>query len=51
MPPTVLHYDALAREVRTDTPKGFFTRVEYSPWAVARRVSCTETTAGSPAVS
>ncbi|HYH81168.1 MAG TPA: SpvB/TcaC N-terminal domain-containing protein, partial [Longimicrobium sp.] len=36
VPPTVLHYDPLGRVVRTDTPKGFFTRVEYSPWRVTR---------------
>lgn len=29
----VLHYDPLLRVVRTDTPKGFFSKVEFSPWA------------------
>src|SRR5262249_11127112 len=33
-PPTVLHYDPLGRQIRTDTPKGFFTATVYSPWAV-----------------
>ncbi len=32
--PTVLHYDALLRLIRTDTPKGFFTRTEISAWEV-----------------
>jgi RHS repeat-associated protein len=31
-PPTVFHYDALSRLIRTDTPKGFFAKVEFSPW-------------------
>jgi RHS repeat-associated protein len=32
VPPTVFHYDALDRLIRTDTPKGFFTKVEFSVW-------------------
>ncbi|MFK8103124.1 MAG: SpvB/TcaC N-terminal domain-containing protein [Saprospiraceae bacterium] len=31
-PPSLIHYDALAREIRRDTPKGFFTKVSFSPW-------------------
>lgn len=32
VPPTGFHYDAIGRLIRTDTPKGFFTKVEFSPW-------------------
>ncbi|RQQ03499.1 SpvB/TcaC N-terminal domain-containing protein [Burkholderia stagnalis] len=28
----LIHYDPLDREIRVDTPKGFFTKVEFSPW-------------------
>jgi RHS repeat-associated protein len=31
-PPTVIHYDPLLRVIRTDTPKGFFSKVEFTPW-------------------
>jgi len=31
-PPSILHYDALNRVVRTDTPKGFYSKVEFTPW-------------------
>ena len=31
-PPAVLFYDAINRLIRTDTPKGFFSKVEFSPW-------------------
>ncbi|MBW4680589.1 MAG: hypothetical protein KME19_10790 [Microcoleus vaginatus WJT46-NPBG5] len=31
-PPTVIHYDPLLREIRVDTPKGFFSKVEFTPW-------------------
>jgi RHS repeat-associated protein len=31
-PPTRLHYDPLLRPIRTDTPKGFFSKVEFTPW-------------------
>lgn len=31
-PPTVFHYDPLDRLIRTDTPKGFFSKVELSAW-------------------
>lgn len=27
-----LHYDSLTRLIRTDLPRGFFTRTEFSPW-------------------
>ena len=30
----VLYYDPLGRHVRTDTPKGFFSKTEFSPWVV-----------------
>lgn len=33
-PPTVIHYDALEREIQVDTPKGFFSKVEFTPWQV-----------------
>ncbi|HBC91567.1 MAG TPA: hypothetical protein DCZ10_01325, partial [Pelotomaculum sp.] len=31
-PPTKTFYDPLLRIIRIDTPKGFFSRVEFSPW-------------------
>jgi RHS repeat-associated protein len=31
-PPSITHYDALQRVIRTDTPKGFFSKVEFTPW-------------------
>ncbi len=31
-PPTVIRYDPLLRVIRTDTPKGFFTKTEFTPW-------------------
>ena len=31
-PPTVTHYDPLLRVMRVDTPKGFFSKVEFTPW-------------------
>jgi RHS repeat-associated protein len=31
-PPTVTHYDPLERKIRVDTPKGFFSKVEFTPW-------------------
>jgi RHS repeat-associated protein len=31
-PPTVTHYDPLLRVIRIDTPKGFFSKVEFTPW-------------------
>jgi RHS repeat-associated protein len=31
-PPTITHYDPLLRVVRIDTPKGFYTKVEFTPW-------------------
>jgi len=31
-PPTVIHYDSLLRVIRMDTPKGFFSKVEFTPW-------------------
>ena len=30
--PTVFHYDPLMRIIRTDTPKGFFTKSEFRSW-------------------
>jgi RHS repeat-associated protein len=35
-PPTRTHYDPLLRVIRVDTPKGFFTKVEITAWAVRR---------------
>jgi RHS repeat-associated protein len=35
-PPSVTHYDALERIIRIDTPKGFFSKVEYTPWEVKK---------------
>jgi len=32
---STLHYDPLMRVVRTDMPKGFFSKVEFTPWYVA----------------
>jgi RHS repeat-associated protein len=32
VPPTVFHYDPLLRQIRVDTPKGFFSKVEFTPW-------------------
>ncbi|MBB1642974.1 SpvB/TcaC N-terminal domain-containing protein [Sphingobacterium sp. UME9] len=31
-PPTITHYDPLSRVIRIDTPKGFFSKIEFSPW-------------------
>ncbi len=31
-PPTILHYDPLLRVIRVDTPKGFFSKVTFTPW-------------------
>ncbi|MFY0688647.1 MAG: hypothetical protein JXQ90_15850 [Cyclobacteriaceae bacterium] len=31
-PPKITHYDPLLRVIRIDTPKGFFSRIEFSPW-------------------
>lgn len=36
IPPATLHYDALGRLVRTDTPKGFFSTVTWGAWEVTR---------------
>lgn len=30
----VIHYDPLGRVIRTDTPKGFFSKIEFTPWEV-----------------
>ncbi|WP_372365162.1 SpvB/TcaC N-terminal domain-containing protein [Candidatus Uabimicrobium sp. HlEnr_7] len=35
IPPSILHYDSLGRVVRSDSPKGFFSKVEFSPWQVS----------------
>ncbi|MDX1520766.1 MAG: toxin TcdB middle/C-terminal domain-containing protein, partial [Anaerolineae bacterium] len=31
-PPTVIHYDPLLREIKIDSPKGFFSKVDFTPW-------------------
>ncbi|MCP3886738.1 MAG: hypothetical protein GY700_14955, partial [Propionibacteriaceae bacterium] len=31
---SLIHYDPLLRVVRTDTPKGFHSKVEFDPWTV-----------------
>lgn len=31
-PPTITHYDPLLRIIRVDTPKGFFSKIEFTPW-------------------
>ncbi len=31
-PPTVTHYDPAGRVIRTDTPKGFFSKTVYTSW-------------------
>ncbi|MGZ8157188.1 MAG: SpvB/TcaC N-terminal domain-containing protein [Methylobacter sp.] len=31
-PPTVMHYDPLLRVMQVDTPKGFFSKVDFTPW-------------------
>jgi hypothetical protein len=31
-PPSVIHYDPLQRVIRTDSPKGFFSQVKFTPW-------------------
>ena len=31
-PPTVTHYDPLGRVIRVDSPKGFFSQVEFTSW-------------------
>lgn len=33
-PPAIVHYDPLERTIRTDDPKGFHSRVEFTPWMV-----------------
>lgn len=33
-PPTTMRYDALSRLLRMDTPKGFYTKAEWSAWYV-----------------
>lgn len=33
-PPTIIRYDALQRVIRTDSPKGFFSQVKFTPWEV-----------------
>jgi RHS repeat-associated protein len=32
----ILHYDPLLRVIRTDTPKGFFIKVEFTPWEIRK---------------
>lgn len=31
-PPAVTHYDPLERVIRIDSPKGFFSKIEFTPW-------------------
>lgn len=31
-PPAITHYDPLLRVIRVDSPKGFFSKVEFTPW-------------------
>jgi RHS repeat-associated protein len=31
-PPTITHYDPLLRVIRVDTAKGFFSKIEFTPW-------------------
>lgn len=31
-PPTITHYDPLLRIIRIDTPKRFFSKVDFTPW-------------------
>lgn len=31
-PPGIIHYDPLEREIRIDTSKGFFSKIEFTPW-------------------
>lgn len=31
-PPTVIHYDPVGRVIRTDSPKGFFSKTVYTAW-------------------
>lgn len=33
-PPSIIRYDALQRVIRTDSPKGFFSEVKFTPWEV-----------------
>ncbi|HMJ33144.1 MAG TPA: SpvB/TcaC N-terminal domain-containing protein [Baekduia sp.] len=35
-PPEVTRYDPLGRPIRVDTPKGFFTRLDLTPWEERR---------------
>ena len=35
-PPTVTQYDPLLRVIRIDTPKGFFSKVLFTPWEVIK---------------
>ncbi|MCD4813872.1 toxin [bacterium] len=32
----IIHYDPLLRVIRTDTPKGFFSKVEFTPWKISK---------------
>lgn len=32
VPPKIIHYDPLEREIRIDTSKGFFSKTNFTPW-------------------
>ena len=34
LPPTITHYDPLSRIIRVDSPKGFFSKIEFTSWEV-----------------
>jgi RHS repeat-associated protein len=46
-PPTILFYDALERQIQTQTPKGFLTRVVFASW-VERHFDEDDTVLESP---
>lgn len=35
-PPKIIRYDPLSREIRIDTPKGFFSKIEFTSWGQAQ---------------
>lgn len=43
----LIHYDPLDREIRVDTPKGFFTQIVFSPWE-ERHYDADDTVVESP---
>lgn len=32
----LIHYDPMERVIRTDTPKGFYSKVEFTPWSASQ---------------